>query len=431
MDQMLLSVEPIDSTTFFAACRNGRGGRVLADLAPLRRISELFEELTFEEFLSRSYGVAPCVLRRGPGRPAAAKLPDWAEFSQVLVGNRPTWPRIRLVNEGVPVTPSRFLRTHASAIEGASVQLLGPELIDEIRGGATLVFDGVEECHPGAKLLASDFEYVLREPTSINAYASFHARSGFGPHWDDHDVFVFQVHGSKQWEISPPTRSAPVRGEDHRTPRPATAGAVEVLEAGDVLYLPRGWWHDVAATDGPSLHYTMSVPRRLGLHLLGWVGEIMQDFGQARLDVPRVADPERRLRYDAALLDDVLRVLREGASSAFLDYCDAAALPRPDVALPLMAQPEIVTPAGDQEIVSRVPRPVVLREAGDGSISFGACGKWFRVTAHAASLLTLVFSGHEVSVAQAMATVGSPEQTAEFLEEMSLEGAIAIRSKAS
>ncbi len=31
------------------------------------------------------------------------------------------------------------------------------------------------------------------------------------------------------------------------------------MRPGDVLYLPRGWYHDALAVDGPSLHVTLSV----------------------------------------------------------------------------------------------------------------------------------------------------------------------------
>ena len=66
-------------------------------------------------------------------------------------------------------------------------------------------------------------------------------------HSDSHDVFVFQTHGSKLWEVHP----AP--GEDAVGPREV------LLEPGVSMYLPTGTPHAARAQDTVSLHVTVGI----------------------------------------------------------------------------------------------------------------------------------------------------------------------------
>ena len=66
-------------------------------------------------------------------------------------------------------------------------------------------------------------------------------------HSDSHDVFVFQTHGSKRWEMH------------------TDDGVQDVLlEPGLVMYLPTGTPHAARAQDTASLHVT------LGINQLTW-----------------------------------------------------------------------------------------------------------------------------------------------------------------
>ena len=47
---------------------------------------------------------------------------------------------------------------------------------------------------------------------NVNLYASWRRDNGFGLHWDDHDVFILQIAGAKDWQIYPDTAPHPLRG---------------------------------------------------------------------------------------------------------------------------------------------------------------------------------------------------------------------------
>lgn len=87
---------------------------------------------------------------------------------------------------------------------------------------------------------------------------------GFAPHYDDIEAFVLQIEGKKLWRIYKP------RSENETLPRESSGNFSEdeigecvfekVLEAGDLLYFPRGWIHQAKTIDNQhSLHITLSV----------------------------------------------------------------------------------------------------------------------------------------------------------------------------
>ncbi|MEU9489066.1 cupin domain-containing protein [Streptomyces decoyicus] len=148
-------------------------------------------------------------------------------------------------------------------------------------------------------MAAQHLESWLRTHVQVNAYASWSAQEGFGTHWDDHDVIVVQVEGSKHWRIYGPTQIAPMhRDSAHPEAPPELPIADLVLGPGDVLYLPRGWWHAVAADQGVrSLHLTCGLTPHTGADLIGWLSETLPDREQVRTDVPLHAGPAGQAAY--------------------------------------------------------------------------------------------------------------------------------------
>ena len=102
-----------------------------------------------------------------------------------------------------------------------------------------------------------------------NAYLTAADAQGFAPHWDDVDVFVLQVEGSKKWTVRGPPRdslklpraSSPDFGNDDLAALYPDPPVEVFLRPGDVLYLPRGFVHSAATTGEPSLHLTLSAHR--------------------------------------------------------------------------------------------------------------------------------------------------------------------------
>lgn len=132
-------------------------------------------------------------------------------------------------------------------LNGCSIRLLNPQ---------TYV--------PKLHLLNATMQEFFHCFVGANAYLTPPDSQGFAPHYDDIEAFILQTEGKKRWRIYKP------RAENATLPRVSSknfdqeeigAPIVEVtLEAGDMLYFPRGYIHQGVTIDGEhSLHVTVSM----------------------------------------------------------------------------------------------------------------------------------------------------------------------------
>ncbi|MFJ5925772.1 cupin domain-containing protein [Kitasatospora sp. NPDC092948] len=250
------------------------------------------ERLGGDDFLARTLGRSFKVAR---GEAASlAGLMSWDDLNAILTHHRLEPPRLRLAANGEQVPAHTYSRPIITRRSTVWHQLRPSELHKRLAEGATLVLDAVDELHPGVGTLAGRLERWLRTGVQINLYASWTGTEGFGVHWDDHDVVVVQLDGAKRWRIYGPTRTVPMH-RDVETPKPPPTEPVAdlVLTAGDVLYLPRGWWHAVAASEGRhSLHVTCGLQSMTGADLITWLSEMLRTHEAVRADIPRFATIE-------------------------------------------------------------------------------------------------------------------------------------------
>ncbi|XP_060592333.1 ribosomal oxygenase 1-like [Ruditapes philippinarum] len=96
-----------------------------------------------------------------------------------------------------------------------------------------------------------------------NVYLTPPGTQGFAPHYDDIEAFILQLEGKKQWRLYNP------RSKEETLPRTSSGNFDQseigspvldvILQAGDLLYFPRGTIHQgCALEDAHSLHITFS-----------------------------------------------------------------------------------------------------------------------------------------------------------------------------
>ncbi|MBF0524966.1 MAG: cupin-like domain-containing protein [Deltaproteobacteria bacterium] len=125
------------------------------------------------------------------------------------------------------------------------------------------------------KRLGQDLQGRISGQVNVNAYLS-PGRSYIGCHRDTHDEFNIQVEGSKRWQVYEPDVRVPYfgmpmdSGLDPKTGRPAIYDKEPimdiVLNQGEFLYMPRGFWHNPVNSDAES-----SLGLTIGVHPLCWL----------------------------------------------------------------------------------------------------------------------------------------------------------------
>ncbi|TNM94777.1 hypothetical protein fugu_017536 [Takifugu bimaculatus] len=126
-----------------------------------------------------------------------------------------------------------------------------------------------------------------------NIYLTPPGTQGFAPHYDDIEAFVVQLEGKKHWRVYKP------RVDDEILPVLSSPNFDEVeigepilevvLEAGDLLYFPRGFIHQGdCLPDAHSLHITISSYQKNS-----W-GDLLQRMLPAALEIAMEEDVEFR-----------------------------------------------------------------------------------------------------------------------------------------
>ncbi len=276
--------------------------------------------------------------RRLPGDMARA-LFGWRQLNDVLARHRLGPPRLKLEKSGGDAGKGVFrerrtLRNHVIH----DVDL--PRLYERLREGATLILDAVNEFGGPLQTLCEGLASEFSASSQANLYACWGQSQGFDVHWDDHDVFVIHLEGAKRWLLYGTTRPSPLRREvcdGHlRPPEPIEE---IVLEAGDMLYLPRGYWHAAVGMGGPTLHLTVGLTRKNGHDLLAWLADQALASDLVRADVPLECDDEALGRHVAALLSAALDTADPtDLGRRFRRHAEARRNHRPQPSFPLIGE---------------------------------------------------------------------------------------------
>lgn len=98
----------------------------------------------------------------------------------------------------------------------------------------------------------------------LNVYVTPKQEQGFNTHFDSHDVFVLQTKGAKHWKVYSSVVEYPVTDWSDSKLEPIRSTLTKpiidvVLQAGDALYIPRGYVHEAECDQGEdgSTHVTV------------------------------------------------------------------------------------------------------------------------------------------------------------------------------
>ncbi|XP_043494934.1 ribosomal oxygenase 1 [Polistes fuscatus] len=135
---------------------------------------------------------------------------------------------------------------------------------DYYRNGCSVRMLNPQTYLPRIHLLNATLQELFGCFVGSNSYLTPPGSQGFAPHYDDIEAFILQIEGKKRWRLYnvtdqkdylPRYSSKDLKDSDLGDPI-----FDKVLEAGDMLYLPRGTIHQgMTNMDCHSLHLTLSV----------------------------------------------------------------------------------------------------------------------------------------------------------------------------
>ena len=201
-------------------------------------------------------------------------------------------------------------------LQGTNATVL-ERLLSDMREGHTLILDGLQDFDPNLGHLCRLLGQEIGARFQTNLYLTPPNGKGFTPHWDNHDVFVLQVMGSKHWKVEKTRRTLPEKDGQIEEEGRELRGDLHsfTLRQGDMVYIPRGFVHAAECGSENSLHIT------LGIYASTWDELLMAVVKAAiqRDENLRLTLPFDYMKGDAAaIVNRVTNILRNVADPVFV-----------------------------------------------------------------------------------------------------------------
>lgn len=225
-----------------------------------------------------------------PGSPERfARLFSLGDLNAILNFSTLLYPRVRVTDHRNTIHKYDLIDDKDRYSNNLNNELNRKKVLLAIARGGTLVHDRIQECCPALEAFVDRLAAEINTRVSVNGYYTARQTRGVNVHFDRHDVFAIQVHGSKRWFF---------REESHvlsRAMRHQAVPAVDehftgwssvLLQQGDVFYCPRGVWHFTQTEEEHSAHlalgwYPLTIGdwiRRLETH--PEIGELLEAYVQ-------------------------------------------------------------------------------------------------------------------------------------------------------
>lgn len=260
----------------------------------------------------------PLVFDRSPE--TARSLLSFAAVDDLLTSQTLHVPFVEMARADSLVPRERYTLAAHPGAPSATRHIVDTTLVrNELEKGATLVLN-LLHLLPGA---TSDFarrlERELGMPVRANAFLTPPRSQGFAHHYDTDSSFIVQLEGEKVWQLVRPHYPWPLESQKYRQIVPAVVrdeiakGEPDrevTLRPGSVLWIPRGWIHNVFTLQRPSLHLALGIAEVSGFKVIEAVLDELRNSEDLRLQLPTgYADD-----FDSAArtVEKIVNILAEG-----------------------------------------------------------------------------------------------------------------------
>ena len=152
--------------------------------------------------------------------------------------------------------------------------------------GASIILNDIEKYNSNLLKVADQLQKLTQGRCQGNLYFSMASHKAFGPHFDLHDVFAIHFEGEKVWNIYENIEESPINhplfkiNSEERIKRAGKLIDQVTLKPGDLLYIPRGQYHDALASKNGAIHVAFGLTYFKPIDLIAniWEKFILNQF---------------------------------------------------------------------------------------------------------------------------------------------------------
>ena len=245
-----------------------------------------------------------------------ASVMSWRALNRMLEMDVWTPQSMKLFVDAQQVAPGAYCQRTVNRNQRQVMQPDADMVVELARRGASFLLNEIESLHPGVLSVVDTLQDRLGAKCSANLYCSWKERRAFDSHFDRHDAYVLQIYGSKRWCIYEGRADNPIEHElftnvlqvEYDRMKGGVAQELE-MRPGDILYLPRGQFHDALASSEVSVHVTFGCTEPVGLD---WLTQLWNQAVQEsvfRTELPAATHGEKALNaYLRTLFDRLQKI---------------------------------------------------------------------------------------------------------------------------
>ena len=197
---------------------------------------------------------------------------DWNDISELYERADASDRSFKLM-DGREVPKEKYLESYIN-VGKTEYRYIKPIVYDYMRNGATLVYNRIRN-EPFVTNIAREIANFAQAQVIVSGYAAFSDKASYKCHWDTRDVFAVQVKGRKRWILKEPNFERPLYMQQNKympdIPEPEEVYLDVILEEGDVLYVPRGWWHNPIPLGEETFHLAVGTFAPTGFDYINWL----------------------------------------------------------------------------------------------------------------------------------------------------------------
>jgi len=286
---------------------------------PVTTFRQLMAPITPEQFFEEYYDKKALYI---PGNAEkVAEICSWDHINDLLqmVSN---WSdkNLKIVIDTKTVQPASFCERAADRNRLGSLRPK-PYVVSQLfEQGATVVLDLIENMNPGILSVTEAIQMATGFRVSCNAYCSRQQRKAFDSHFDSMDVFALHIEGTKTWRIYKGRFENPLEqgGYDNPSYSPEYLEKAKgellmeiEMKPGDMLYLPKGVYHDALASTEACLHLSFGTTQPSGINVINWLTNSLSSFAIMRKALPAYNEEEAHDAQVKQITDCLAELLQE------------------------------------------------------------------------------------------------------------------------